>query len=133
MKKKTFLIWILTIADFVLLFLMVAYGIDLISEIVGPDIIVYEDPFGQLDDPTVYRFGAGCWEYTVFLVKFIIFTFIQLKLAKKHSFRKAFVNIAIILHLLILVAGILYTYRFGNGYDIFLLIEHLFNPEAALV
>ena len=126
-SKKEFLILLLVVIDIIILILMVLFGVGLIHDIVGSDVIEYENWFGDLDDPIRYRFGAGCWEYTVFIAKLIIFIVIQIKQAVKNSFRKPLLIAGIFMHLIIFAAGFLYVYNFGDGYSVNMLLEHLFG------
>lgn len=128
-NKNNFRILLLAAIDFILLFLMVAFGVRLISEIIGPDVIEYENWSGNLKETTAYRFGAGCWQYTIFLAKFILFTVLQIKQSKELDLGKPLLYAGIFLHLIFLILGVLYVYNFGNGYSVSLLIEHLFIHE----
>ena len=51
--------------------------------ILGPDIIVYENWFGDLDNPVRYRFGICSVELLITLLQAILFVWIEIKLYKK--------------------------------------------------
>ena len=105
-NKKELFILLFVVLDFILLALMIFFGIRLLRDIVGYDFIIYEDYYGLMDDPSVYRFGAGCWECTLTIVKFILFTGIQIFLTVKEKFRIPLLIVGLLFHLIILAAGL---------------------------
>ena len=123
-NKKELLIGLLVVIDFVLLAFMVFFGVSLLHDIVGYDCVIYENWDGALENPTVYRFGAGCWEYTILIFEFLLFTVLQIFLAVKYKFRIPLVIVGLFLHLVILVLGLAYIFKFGDGGCLLIFRDH---------
>ena len=107
---------ILIIIDIILLVLFVLYIPQILWHIAGPDFIEYENWNGAISNPIRFRFGAGCWELTFILARIIGFIIAQCKLLK--NIGKKQLIIAVIIHSIICVLGLIYFIRFADGQNI---------------
>lgn len=99
--------------------LLLSWGIfficDMLSWRIGPDIIVYENWFGELENPVRYRFGIGSVELLLALFQAILFVWVERKLYKKEKVSRTYTCIAIALHVLNFLIWVLF-YIEWNGY-----------------
>lgn len=127
MKKKAVSI-VLIVLDMILLILFVFVLTGFLRSVIGADVIEYENWNGELDNPLVLRLGSGFWGLMIILVRFIVFTIFQRKLLKGTSM--VMMVVAIVLHAVIGVLGLLYWIKWGDGpffiYMIQLLFERIF-------
>ena len=127
MKKKAVSI-MLIILDMILLVLFVFVLTGFLRSAIGPDVIEYENWNGQLENPLVLRLGSGFWGLVIILIRMIGFIIWQKKLLKGNS--RVLLVIAIILHAVIGVLGLMYWIKLGDGpffvYMIRLLFERIF-------
>ena len=127
MKKKAVSI-MLIVLDMILLVLFVFVLTSFLRSSIGPDVIEYENWNGQLENPLVLRLGSGFWGLVIILIRMIGFTIWQNKLLKGNS--RVLLVIAIVLHAVIGVLGIMYWIKWGDGpffiYMIRLLFERIF-------
>ena len=128
MKKKAVSI-MLIILDMILLVLFVFVLTGFLRSAIGPDVIEYENWNGQLENPLVLRLGSGFWGLVFILIRMIGFFIWQKKLLKGNS--RVLLVIAIILHAVIGVLGLMYWIKCGDGpffiYMIRLLFERIFT------
>jgi len=113
MEKKRNRVWILgliVLAD-LLLSWVIFYVCDMwLMDILGPDIIEYENWFGDIEDTVVYRFGTCSAELLFALLQAILFVCIEVVLYKRKKMSKAYTRIAIIIHVLnFLIWGLFYV------------------------
>ena len=127
MKKKAVSI-VLIVLDMILLVLFVFVLTGFLRSVIGADVIEYENWNGELDNPLVLRLGSGFWGLMIILVRFIVFTILQRRLLKSTSM--VMMVVAIVLHAVIGVLGLLYWIKWGDGpffiYMIQLLFERIF-------
>ena len=127
MKKKAVSI-MLIILDMILLLLFVFVLTGFLRSAIGPDVIEYENWNGQLENPLVLRLGSGFWGLVFILIRMIGFIIWQKNLLKGNS--RVLLVIAIILHAVIGVLGLMYWIKWGDGpffiYMIRLLFERIF-------
>ena len=127
MKKKAVSI-MLIVLDMILLVLFVFVLTGFLRSVIGADVIEYENWNGELDNPLVLRLGSGFWGLMIILVRFIVFTILQRKILKDTSI--VMMVVAIVLHAVIGVLGLLYWIKWGDGpffiYMIQLLFERIF-------
>ena len=127
MKKKAVSI-MLIILDMILLVLFVFVLTGFLRSAIGPDVIEYENWNGQLENPLVLRLGSGFWGLVFILIRMIGFILWQKNLLKGNS--RVLLVIAIILHAVIGVLGLMYWIKWGDGlffiYMIRLLFERIF-------
>lgn len=127
MKKKAVSI-MLIILDMILLVLFVFVLTGFLRSAIGPDVIEYENWNGQLENPLVLRLGSGFWGLVFILIRMIGFIIWQKNLLKGNS--RVLLVIAIILHAVIGVLGLMYWIKWGDGpffiYMIRLLFERIF-------
>ena len=127
MKKKAVSI-LLIVLDMILLVLFVFVLTGFLRSVIGADVIEYENWNGELDNPLVLRLGSGFWGLMIILVRFIVFTILQRKILKGTSI--VMMVVAIVLHAVIGVLGLLYWIKWGDGpffiYMIQLLFERIF-------
>jgi hypothetical protein len=127
MKKKAVSI-VLIVLDMILLVLFVFVLTGFLRSVIGADVIEYENWNGELDNPLVLRLGSGFWGLMIILVRFIVFTILQRKILKGTSM--VMMVVAIVLHAVIGVLGLLYWIKWGDGpffiYMIQLLFERIF-------
>lgn len=99
--------------------LLLSWGIfficDMLSWRIGPDIVVYENWFGDLDNPVRYRFGTGSVELLLALLQAFLFVWVERKLYKKEKVSRMLTRIAIALHILNFLIWVLF-YIEWNGY-----------------
>ena len=128
MKKKAVSI-MLIILDMILLVLFVFVLTGFLRSVIGPDVIEYENWNGQLENPLVLRLGSGFWGLVIILIRMIGFIIWQKNLLKGNS--RVLLVIAIILHAVIGVLGLMYWIKWGDGpffiYMIRLLFERIFT------
>lgn len=107
-QNRVWLVGIILLAD-ILLSWVIFYICDMwLMEIFGPDIIVYENWFGELDNPVRYRFGIGSVELLLTLLQAVWFVWIEIKLYKKKKVSKVYTYIAIALHALNFLVWVLF-------------------------
>ncbi len=127
MKKKAVSI-MLIILDMILLVLFVFVLTGFLRSAIGPDVIEYENWNGQLENPLVLRLGSGFWGLVFILIRMIGFIIWQKNLLKGNS--RVLLVIALILHAVIGVLGLMYWIKWGDGpffiYMIRLLFERIF-------
>ena len=118
----------LIVLDMILLVLFVFVLTGFLRSVIGADVIEYENWNGKLDNPLVLRLGSGFWGLMIILVRFIVFTILQRKILKDTSI--VMMVVAIVLHAVIGVLGLLYWIKWGDGpffiYMIQLLFERIF-------
>ena len=128
MKKKAVSI-MLIILDMILLVLFVFVLTGFLRSAIGPDVIEYENWNGQLENPLVLRLGSGFWGLVIILIRMIGFFIWQKKLLKGNS--RVLLVIAIVLHAVIGVLGLMYWIKWGDGpffiYMIQLFFERIFT------
>ena len=128
MKKKAVSI-MLIILDMILLVLFVFVLTGFLRSAIGPDVIEYENWNGQLENPLVLRLGSGFWGLVFILIRMIGFIIWQKNLLKGNS--RVLLVIAIILHAVIGVLGLMYWIKWGDGpffiYMIQLFFERIFT------
>ena len=128
MKKKAVSI-MLIILDMILLVLFVFVLTGFLRSVIGPDVIEYENWNGQLENPLVLRLGSGFWGLVFILIRMIGFIIWQKNLLKGNS--RVLLVIAIILHAVIGVLGLMYWIKWGDGpffiYMIQLFFERIFT------
>ena len=128
MKKKAVSI-MLIILDMILLVLFVFVLTGFLRSAIGPDVIEYENWNGQLENPLVLRLGSGFWGLVFILIRMIGFIIWQKNLLKGNS--RVMLVIAIILHAVIGVLGLMYWIKWGDGpffiYMIQLFFERIFT------
>ena len=122
MKKKAVSI-VLIVLDMILLVLFVFVLTSFFRSVIRPDVIEYENWDGQLENPLVLRLGSGFWGLVFILIRMIGFSIWQKKLLKGSS--RVLMVIAIILHIVIGVLGILYWVKWGDGPFFFYMIQLL--------
>lgn len=130
MSKGSKLPRILTVgADAVISFLFIAFAVDLISLYVGGDVIIYENWFGDLENPVQCRFGSGCVELTFVLLKLALFVAGEIVYYTRKKLGKTGTVVAILLH--VAIAGFLvwYVFAYGDGGGVICLIEQLMAPK----
>ncbi len=88
---------------------------DMLSWRIGSDIIVYENWFGDLENPVRYHFGIGSVELLFALLQAILFVWVERKLYKKEKVSRTYTCIAIALHVLNFLIWVLF-YIEWNGY-----------------
>ena len=115
----------LIILDIVLLVLFVLFISKILWHIVGPDFIEYENWAGTMSNPIRYRFGAGSCGLVFILARMIGFSIGQSKILKDNS-KKQFV-IAMILHIVIGVLGLIYFIKSDDGQNIIYNIQILLD------
>ena len=121
MKKKAVSI-MLIVLDMILLVLFVFVLTRFFRSVIRPDVIEYENWNGQLENPLVLRLGSGFWGLMFILIRMIGFSLWQRKLLKGS---RVLMVIAIILHIVIGVLGILYWVKWGDGPFFFYMIQLL--------
>ena len=128
MRKKVVSI-MLIVLDMILLILFVFVITSFLRSAVGADVIEYENWDGKLENPLVLRLGSGFWGFMIILFRMIGFIICQKKLLKGNS--KVLMVIAIILHAVIGVLGLMYWIKWGDGpffiYMLQLLFERIFT------
>ena len=128
MKKKAVSI-MLIILDMILLVLFVFVLTGFLRSAIGPDVIEYENWNGQLENPLVLRLGSGFWGLVFILIRMIGFIIWQKNLLKGNS--RVLLVIAIVLHAVIGVLGLMYWIKWGDGpffiYMIQLFFERIFT------
>ena len=128
MKKKAVSI-MLIILDMILLVLFVFVLTGFLRSAIGPAVIEYENWNGQLENPLVLRLGSGFWGLVIILIRMIGFIIWQKNLLKGNS--RVMLVIAIILHAVIGVLGLMYWIKWGDGpffiYMIQLFFERIFT------
>ena len=122
MKKKAVSI-MLIVLDMILLVLFVFVLTSFFRSVIRPDVIEYENWNGQLENPLVLRLGSGFWGLVFILIRMIGFSLWQKKLLKGSN--RVLMVIAIILHIVIGVLGILYWAKWGDGPFFFYMIQLL--------
>lgn len=128
MKKKAVSI-MLIILDMILLVLFMFVLTGFLRSAIGPDVIEYENWNGQLENPLVLRLGSGFWGLVFILIRMIGFIIWQKNLLKGNS--RVLLVIAIVLHAVIGVLGLMYWIKWGDGpffiYMIQLFFERIFT------
>lgn len=124
MKKKAVSI-MLIVLDMILLVLFVFVLTGFLRSVIGADVIEYENWNGELDNPLVLRLGSGFWGLMIILVRFIVFTILQRRLLKGTSM--LMMVVAIVLHAVIGVLGLLYWIKWGDGLFFIYMIQLLFE------
>ena len=127
MKKKAVSI-MLIVLDMILLVLFVFVLTRFFRSVIRPDVIEYENWNGQLENPLVLRLGSGFWGLVFILIRMIGFSLWQKKLLKGS---RVLMVIAIILHIVIGVLGILYWVKWGDGPFFFYMIQLLIGSIFA--
>lgn len=121
-------VWgIILLAD-ILLSWVIFYICDMwLSDIFGPDIIVYENWFGDLDNPVEYRFGIGSVEILTTLLQAVLFMYIEITLYKKKKALKVYTCIAVGIHALNFLFWILFYLEWNAWISIpeFLLPQYI--------
>ena len=112
---------ILIITDIVFTVLFEIFMIPFLRSTVGFDVVVMENWFGDIEDPIVYRFGAGCWEITITFVKTIGYITGQCILLKGQS-KMQFIS-SILLHIGIGILGFMYIFEYAEGHNFLDLIR----------
>lgn len=98
MKKKG----IILLLD-ILLSWVVFYVCDMwLSNIFGPDIVEYENWFGDLENTVAYRFGIGSVEILLALLQAVLFIYIEIARHKKK------ISIATLMHAFNFVLWVLF-------------------------
>ena len=107
-RNRVCLFGIILLAD-ILLSWIIFFICDMwLMDIFGLDIIVYENWFGELDNPVRYRFGIGSMEMLLTLLQAVLFVWIEVTLYKKKKVSKVFTRIAIVLHVLNFLCWVLF-------------------------
>ena len=114
----------LIILDMILLILFVFVITGFLRSAIGADVIEYENWNGELEDPLVLRLGSGFWGLMIILIRMIGFIIIQMKLLKGN---KKLIPVALILHIVIGVLGILYWIKLGDGPFFIYMLQLLFE------
>ena len=98
-----------------------------LMDIFGPDVIVYENWFGDIENPVVYRFGRCSAELLIALLQAVLFVWIEVILYKKKKISKAYTCIAIVLHVLNCVCWVLFYIDWNSWVSIpaFLLPQYI--------
>ncbi|MDD5899322.1 MAG: hypothetical protein PUC73_00205 [Lachnospiraceae bacterium] len=127
-KKNAFFAVAMMGADALLLIAFIAVGPDILQNLAGYDVTVYENWNGELANPVVYRFGAGCWEYTIVFLRLLAFLAIQTVVTIKKQYSKKIWIVAIVAHTIICALGAVFVYRYADGNNIFYLVQYLLFP-----
>lgn len=115
MSKKKNMVWLIILAD-ILLSWVIFFICDMwLSWRIGPDVIVYENWFGDLENSVVYRFGIGSVELLISLLQVVLFVWIEIRLYKKKKVSKLYNRVAIVLHILNFAFWVLF-YIDWNGW-----------------
>ena len=112
----------LLIIDFILLVLFVAFVPQLLHDIVGSDVVEYENWFGDITNPIEYCFGAGCWEITIVVIKTICFVVGQCFVLKGQKGKRIWTAVY---HIAIGVLGLAYIFKYADGDSFLYLIQCL--------
>ena len=124
MRKKVISI-MLIVLDMIMLLLFVFVITGFLRELVGADVIEYENWNGRIEDPLSLRLGSGFWGLMFILVRMIVFILLQRKLLKGNS--KIMMVIAVISHSVISVLCIAYWLEYGDGPFFIYMLEKLFE------
>lgn len=111
MNKSHNKIWlqgIIPLVDILLSWAVFYICIMWLSDIFGPDIIEYENWFGDLENPVKHRFGIGSVEILLTLIQAFLFVCLEIILYKKKKIFKTYTCIAIIIHAVNLLLWILF-------------------------
>lgn len=101
-QSRAWLLGLIILAD-ILFSWVFFYLCDMwLKDIFGPDIIEYENWFGDIDieDTVVYRFGICSVELLITLLQAVLFVGIEVILYKKKKVPKVYNRISIVIHVL---------------------------------
>ena len=124
MKRETKISIAFVALDLILFVVFMRFFTGPLQEIVGYDITEYENWYGTLENPVVYKFGIGCYEYLFVFIKAIVFIVLETIASVKNKGSKRLLVFAILTHIILLVLSVLYIYNYGEGWQIFELLKH---------
>jgi len=119
-KRKKISIFLIAL-DIILFVLFALLIPDFLWNIVGDDVIEYENWHRVVNNPVYYHFGVGCWEITIVIFKMIAFIVGQLLIQKENDRKRTMAIVKS--HIAIGILGLIFVFTCAHGYSFIYLLQ----------